>query len=157
MHLYKCNKKILGVIMIVCCFGHRDAPIEMREKLKTALLGVMEEHGKITVYVGNHGGFDFSVVSVVRELQFLRYPVECYVVLSYVPTKINEFVYYRNHQTLVPEGIEIVHPKGAITYRNFWMIDKAEIVVGYVVKAGGGAANAIEYAKKKKKKIIYLS
>lgn len=79
-----------------------------------------------------------------------------FVVLSCVPIKIDEFSYYRHDKTLVPEGIELIYPKGRITYRNFWMVDNAELVIGYVVKSGGGAANAIKYAKKKNKRIVYL-
>ena len=156
LHLYKCNTKDLGIFMIVCCFGHRDAPLEMRDKLKEALLKIIEQYGEITIYVGNHGRFDFYVASVAKELKYLKFPIECYIVLSYVPTKIDQFSYYRNFPTLVPEGIELVHPKKAITYRNHWMIDEAKVVVVYTVHSSGGAFAAVNYAKKKNKKILYL-
>ncbi len=142
--------------MIVCCFGHRDAPLEIREKLKKALISIMEQHGKITIYVGNHGTFDFCVASVAKELQLLQFPIEYCIVLAYVPTKINEFAYYRNSQTLVPEGIEFAHPKQAITQRNRWMVHKAQIVIGYVISSSGGAASAIKYAKSQNKEILHL-
>ncbi len=143
--------------MIVCCFGHRDAPLEIREKLKKALISIMEQHGKITIYVGNHGTFDFCVASVARELQRLQFPIEYYIVLAYVPTKINEFAYYRNCQTLVPEGIEFAHPKQAITQRNHWMVDKAQMIIAYVINSRGGASATVKYAKKQNKKIVYLA
>ena len=142
--------------MIVSCFGHRNVPLEISEKLKTALIAIMKKYGSITIYVGNHGSFDFCVASVAQELKRLRYPVEYYIVLAYVPTKISEFAYYRNCQTLVPEGIELAHPKQAITKRNYWMVDKAQIVIAYTTKSSGGAVTAVKYAIKRNKEILYL-
>lgn len=142
--------------MVISCFGHRNTPLEVRGKLKNTFIEFMEQNGDILVYVGNHGRFDFLVVSVVRELKELAYPIECCVVLAYVPEKSHDFSYFLKGDTLVPEGIELTHPKGAILFRNRWMVDHSQTVIAYVVKDCGGAAKAVKYAKKQRREIVYL-
>ena len=55
---------------------------------------------------------------------------------------------------ILPEGIERVHPRYAIVWRNNWMIDKSDYVIAYVTHPTGGAYKAVERAKKKGKEVI---
>lgn len=49
------------------------------------------------------------------------------------------------------------HPKGAITKRNRWMVEQADLLVCYVEQDEGGAYAALKYAKKLGKKTINLA
>ncbi len=51
--------------------------------------------------------------------------------------------------------IEAVPKKFAIVKRNEYMVDKSD-AVAYVKKSWGGATITLEYAQKKKKKIIMI-
>ena len=42
----------------------------------------------------------------------------------------------------------------AISYRNRWMVESADVVVAYVLHDWGGAAKTLRYAKQKKKQIV---
>ena len=65
------------------------------------------------------------------------------VVLVYMPGKKTECDDYSD--TMLPEGIEFVHPHYAISWRNNWMLKQSDYVVTYITHSYGGAA---QYAKK---------
>ncbi len=48
-----------------------------------------------------------------------------------------------------PEELYGVHPKRAITMRNQWMVDHSDLLLCYVTRTTGGAANTVKYAAKK--------
>jgi len=50
-----------------------------------------------------------------------------------------------------------VHPKAAITVRNKWMVDIADLIVVYVEFDYGGAYNAMQYAKRACKTVVNLA
>ena len=58
--------------------------------------------------------------------------------------------------TILPEGIETVPPRFAISYRNKWMIEQSDYVITYVIHSWGGAAQFKELAEKKGKTVIEL-
>jgi uncharacterized phage-like protein YoqJ len=53
--------------------------------------------------------------------------------------------------------LENVIPRFAISKRNEWMIDKADLIIAFVNHEYGGAQKTLKYAQRKKKRIIYLS
>ena len=142
--------------MLSCTFfGHRDCP----ENIKPLLLAVLENLivvCKVDVfYVGHQGRFDACVRSVLRQLAD-KYPHICYaVVLSYFSEKMNENLDYTD--TMIPEGIENIHPKYAITWRNNWMLKKSDYVVTYIDHHWGGAAQFAKKAEKQGKTVVNLS
>jgi len=56
--------------------------------------------------------------------------------------------------TLLPEGIEHVHPRFAISWRNKWMIRQSDYVVTYITHSTGGAAQFAKMAEKQGKIVI---
>ena len=106
-------------------------------------------------YVGNQGQFDSLVQSVLQDLQ-KEYPQFRYaVVLAYMPSKKFEYADYPD--TMLPEGIESVHPRYAISWRNNWMLQQSDYVVTYVAHSWGGAAQYAEKAKRSGKVVINLN
>ena len=59
-------------------------------------------------------------------------------------------------ETMLPEGIESVHPRYAISWRNKWMLNESDMVICYIIHSWGGAARYVEMARKKHKTIIEL-
>ena len=140
--------------MTVTFFGHKDTPKEIEPTLRTTLVDLIENHGATEFYVGNNGNFD---TMVRRQLENLSqtYPITYNVVLAYLPTKKSEYDDYTN--TIIPEGIETVPKRFAISYRNKWMIQQSDMVVTYVTHSFGGAAQFKEIAVKQGKTVIELS
>ena len=88
--------------------------------------------------------------SVLRE-QKKRYPqIELILVLAYLNTGRNTSGY---DGTVYPP-LETVPRRFAISHRNRWMVESADVVVAYVLRDWGGAAATLRCAKQKKKQII---
>lgn len=133
-------------------FGHRNCPDAIRTKLREVLVELIVNNGVETFYVGNHGRFDAIVRSVLRELKE-EYPWMNYaVVLAYMPCKQHE----DDLDTMLPEGIEFVHPRYAISWRNSWMLQQSDYVVTYITHSWGGAAKFADKARKQGKRVINI-
>lgn len=76
------------------------------------------------------------------------------MVLAYLPRPDGEHQDYAD--TLFPEGIEMVPRRYAISWRNRWMLRRADYVVTYVTHGWGGAAQFAELAKKQGKMVCNL-
>ena len=139
--------------MTVCTFfGHRDCPETIKPRLREVLTDLIVNQGVDTFYVGNQGRFDATVRSVLRELE-QEYPEIHYaVVLAYLPGKKKQYDDFSD--TMLPEGIETVHPRYAIEWRNRWMLKRADFVVTYITHPWGGAAKFAEKAKREGKTVV---
>ncbi len=126
-------------------FGHRECPDSIKIKLQEVLIDLITNNDVDMFYVGNHGRFDSIVRGVLRELK-TEYPQIRYaVVLAYMPGKQTEYDDYSD--TMLPEGIESVHPRYAISWRNNWMLQQSDYVVTYITHSWGGAAKYAARAK----------
>lgn len=74
--------------------------------------------------------------------------------LTYMPDKKTEYDDYSN--TMLPKGIESVHPHYAISWRNNWMLRQSDYVVIYITHTWGGAYQYARKAVRDKKKAINL-
>ena len=142
--------------MAICTFfGHRECPDSIKTKLREVLIDLITNHNVDSFYVGNQGRFDAIVRGVLQELK-KEYPQINYaVVLAYMPGKQTE--HNNNSDTMLPEGIESVHPRYAISWRNKWMIKQSDYVVTYITHFWGGAAQFAEMAKHLMKTVINLA
>ena len=142
--------------MAVCTFfGHRDCPNTIKPKLKVVLMDLITNHNVDMFYVGHQGQFDAIVRSTLQELK-KEYPQINYaVVLAYMPSKHTEYNDYSD--TMLPEGIESVHPRYAISWRNNWMLRQSDYVVTYISHSWGGAFQYFEKAQRMNKAVIALT
>ena len=136
-------------------FGHRECPDSVRIKLRKVLIDLITNYDVDMFYVGNQGQFDAIVRGVLQELK-KEYPKINYaVVLAYMPVQQTE--YDNCSDTMFPEGIESVHPRYAISWRNNWMLQQSDYVVTYVAHSWGGAAQYAAKAKRNGNIVINLS
>ena len=136
-------------------FGHRECPDSIKAQLRAALIDLVTNHDMDTFYVGNQGRFDAIVRSVLREMK-KEYPhINYAVVLAYMPGEHTEYDDYSD--TMLPEGIESVHPRYAISWRNNWMLQQSDYVVTYITHSWGGAAQYADKARRQKKTVINIS
>ena len=103
------------------------------------------------------GSFDSMVRSVLKELVSLYPHINYDVVLEHMPPKRDEFDTRDYSDTMLPEGIETVHPRFAISWCNKRMIKQSDYVVTYVTHSWGGAAQFAELAEKQKKTVINVT
>lgn len=144
--------------MATCTFfGHRDCPESIKVNLKQEIERLICDQEVDTFYVGTQGSFDRMAYSALKELRNKYSNIKVYRVLAYMPR--NDAVLRDNAEdedTILPEGIERVHPRYAIVLRNNWMIDHSEYVIAYITHPTGGAYQAVEKAKKKGRRVILI-
>ena len=136
----------------VTFFGHRDAPKRIEPILRLALVDLIEKKNSNLFYVGNQGNFDAMVRRQLEDLA-QTYPITYKIVLAYMPGKNDE----PDEHTVLPEGLETVPRRFAISRRNKWMLDQADTVVTYVTHPSSGAYKIKETAIEKGKTAIELS
>mgnify|MGYP002732418320 FL=1 len=142
--------------MPVCTFfGHRECPDSIKVKLREVLIDLIANNDVDMFYVGNQGRFDAIVRGVLRDLKNEYPQINYAVVLAYMPGKRTEYDDYSN--TILPEGIESVHPRYAISWRNNWMLQQSDYVVTYITHSWGGAAQYADKARRQKKTVINIS
>lgn len=134
--------------MVCCLFGHKNTPNSIYCKLEETIKYVIEHESVDYFLLGNNGYFDFMALHILRNIA-CEYPDVSYsVVLAYLPTTHKEDWPYSKRETVYPEGLETIHPKYAIAWRNNWMVDSSDIAISYVTHSWGGAAKYTELAKK---------
>lgn len=139
--------------MSVCTFfGHRDCPEGVRPQVKRTVEDLILHHGVDTFYVGDKGRFDAIVRGVLCELEREYSHIRYAVVLSSLPREQED-----TSDTILPEGIECIHPRYAINWRNDWMLKRSDFIVCYVTHSWGGAAKFAEKAQKAGKMVINLA
>lgn len=143
--------------MTCCFFGHKDTPLNICEKLEAAIEELITEDGANRFLLRNQGNFDMITFNILRKMKLKHPDISYCVVLAYMPTGKAAGCLYDYSETLLPEGIESVHPRFAISWRNKWMINESDTVVAYVTRTWGGAAKYVEIAAKKRKNIINLA
>lgn len=143
--------------MVTCCFfGHKDAPSSIYPKLEEVVEKLITENKVSSFLVGNQGHFDGMVLEVLRKAKNKHPHINYNVVLAYMPGEKEEWNPYNYGETMLPEGIEGIHPKYAISWRNKWMVNESDIVVAYITHSWGGAAKYVEMATKRGKNVINL-
>ncbi len=124
-----------------------------RERVRAWLVRVVRaliEEGADVFYLGGYGEFDRMAASVLGQLKD-QYPhIQRILVLAYLNRKQDLTGY---DDTTYPP-LESVPPRYAIVRRNRWMVETADLVIGYVTHDGGGAAGTLRYAGRKKKQIL---
>lgn len=137
-----------------CFFGHKDTPEDVKPALYTAIEELIAQRGVEVFYVGNQGAFDAYVRSALRQLQEKHPHIRYAVVLAYMPGQQNEYEDYSD--TMLAEGIEEVHPRYALDWRNRWMLRESQYIVCYIHHKWGGAAKYVQMALRQGKMVINL-
>ena len=140
------------MLITFCGHGAISEPESVREWLR----GVVREliaGGADVFYLGGYGAFDSMAASVIREQKKAHTNLEMVLVLPYLNSNMDTSGY---DYTVYPP-LETVPKRFAISKRNQWMVEQADVVVAYVTHGWGGAAQTLAYARRKKKKVVLFS
>ena len=149
------------LLVIISFFGHADFP--KSSEYRAQILAALEENIKgesAHMYLGGYGDFDAMAYECCKIYKNLH----CDTTLVYVTPYITEN-YQKNHlQYIRCDYDEIIYPsieekplRFAITYRNKWMVEQADLLICGVSHNWGGAYQAYTYAKRKRKRIINIT
>lgn len=146
----------------VCsCFGHRNGCQSAGEKLDKLDKLVEESYFEgYTVFMsGGMGKFDEKFESAVRKAKLRHKEIKLFLVVPYFSNKLNTNKDYLEEMydgVIVPDTVEGVFFKKAISVRNRWIVDNSDLIIAYVERDYGGAFEAVKYAKSKGKQIINI-
>lgn len=136
--------------MIVTFCGHSE--IAVTEPLKNWLRVTIDElieQGAEKFLLGGYGNFDDLAASAVWEAKKQHSDIKSVLVVPYLDKK----VYAKKYDYTTYPPLELVPRRFAISKRNDWMVDAADVVVANVNHDWGGAYTMLAYAIRKKKVI----
>ena len=111
------------------------------------------------MYLGGYGEFDTFAYVCCKKYKQAHPKVRLVFVTPYITVEYqrNTLEYQKNRydEILYPE-IENVPLRFAISYRNKWMVEKADYVVCAIEHEFGGAYKTYKYAKAKNKQVINI-
>jgi uncharacterized phage-like protein YoqJ len=127
--------------MIITFCGHKDV-YEKDGTLSAKLIKALEQlisEGADQFFLGGYGSFDTLAAKTVNELKKQHPEIHSTLVLPYLDRTFNKDMY--DDSTYPP--LEEVPRRYAISRRNEWMVDQADVVVAYVDHGWGGAAKTL--------------
>ena len=145
--------------MKVCCgFGHRTVLANIDDSLYAAVIKAADASFDI-FYTGALGEFDTRFSSAVRKAKIIYPQIKLVCVKPYFTSDLNtkkEYYCSLYDDIIIPPEIIGIHYKAAIKARNQWMVDHSNLIISYVIRNYGGAAQAVRYACNQGKQIINL-
>lgn len=135
-------------------FGHRKADYGgIENSLRNIIKKLVEEEGVLQFYLGMRGDFDAFCLKTVYQLKKEFPEIKITKVFAYMPARKEEnaLCFFDDSVYLLERTVP---PKYAILETNCTLIRKVDFIVSGVKYTFGGAAKAIDYAKKQKKTVI---
>ena len=144
----------------IAFIGHREIyeQYDLEDRLEQIITEYLCTKKYVELYVGRNGDFDISAASAIKRAQkAVGHHNSCLILLQPYPMK--DDIYYEKFYDEINYPIDrATHPKGAITKRNRWMADHADLLIAYVEQGRkGGALTTLKYAEKQGVKIINLA
>ena len=140
--------------MIVTFCGH--STFYKTAELEEQLLSILQSQVGNTpcdFFLGGYGSFDSFARECCRKYQSEHPNVNLVLVTPYI--EIDKFIQDLYDDSTYPP-LESVPRKFAISHRNKWMVENADLVIAYVNYSSGGAYTTYQHAKRKKKEIVNL-
>ena len=144
--------------MKICFFVHSNVDKDLVRNRLNICIGRFIGYEKISFYIGNHGNFDELALSCYLKVKE-NYNIDIFYFftsLAHINKLNNKSVLEKIN--LITFDLDNVFYKNKIYTCNKNIIDLCDIVICYVdcTKANSGAKKAVNYARKKGKKIINL-
>ena len=140
--------------MIITFCGHSD--FFESDKYKKLLIDILErEIGACyaEMYLGGYGGFDSFAYACCKEFKSQRPNVSLVFITPYLNV---DPILVQNYDSVIYPALEDKPKRYAISYRNKFMVEKADLIIAYINHDWGGAYKTYEYAMRKNKRIINL-
>ena len=141
----------------VALFGHRDFCQHKRldDSLYPLIKDLLRTKTFVEIYIGRDGEFDIYVASIIKRVQTAAGTEnsDLNLVLPYVRKDIEYYERYYDH-VIIPTS---AHPKIAITKRNEWVVEQADLVICYIERKKGGSYAAMRYAENMGKAVLNLA
>lgn len=137
--------------MVITFCGHSE--LYQQERIADRLDRIVESlisEGADEFLLGGYGQFDVLAAKTVAKAKKHHPHIESILVIPYLDRKYDMCLYDR---TLYP-CLEHIPLRYAISKRNKYMVETADVLVAFVTHDWGGAAKMLEYAMRTGKRII---
>ena len=145
--------------MIITFCGHSDymGNAEDEERLLALLESVIKGE-PVDFYLGGYGNFDEFALGCTKKYKRLHPNARLVLIIPYLYplSKERQDILSKSYDEILYPELENVLPRHAITYRNRYMVEQADIVVAYIVNRSSGAYQTYRHAVRKKKEIFYM-
>ena len=145
--------------MIITFIGHRSLYHSegLFNLLKATIINHIKNGEPISFYCGGYGEFDSLCARVGYEIKKTHPSCEVLLITPYLTRTYRQDITGVPYDSIIYPPLENVPPKFAISKRNEWMVNQADLIIAYVIHSYGGAYKSLEFAKRKHKKIINLA
>lgn len=145
--------------MVISFFGHKDYYYDDDVKAVAYSFVRKVAKGQVSFFVGCYGGFDKMSYDLARRY---KKEVDSTAKIVFVTPYLDEK--YLSYKTEIWDFDEVLYPplesvpkRLSILKRNEYVVEKSDYIVFYVDHNFGGASQALEFAKRKNKRIFNIS
>lgn len=140
--------------MVIVFCGHSNY-FQNKQDEETILNILKSEVGDADceIFLGGYGNFDDFAFRCVEKFKQSHPNAKSVLITSYLGKEKNAYE-KAGFDSIIYPSLEHVPPRYAISHRNKWMIEQADVVISYVSRQYGGAY-AMYLAEKRKAKKIY--
>jgi len=142
--------------MIITFCGHADFRGE--EEYEEKIISVLREKRADEVYLGGYGNFDSFAYRCALKYKKEEAPnLKLTLVTPYLDGNHKKGFLDGEYDEIIYPELENVPLKFAVSRRNEWMVENADVVVAFIERAFGGAYKTLSYAKKIKREVINIA
>ena len=147
--------------MIIAFCGHSTySETEEHEKKILNFLEKRVGNTPCDFFLGEYGSFDAFCYRIAKKFKALHHNsklmfITPYINDSFLKKHLSEKE--KRFDEIIYPNLENIPPRYAISKRNRWIVEKADIIVAYVHHKFGGAYSMYRYAEQKKKEIYDIT
>lgn len=144
--------------MIITFCGH--AKFQRTDEYEQKMLAFLAEkvgNKSADMYLGGYGDFDNFAYDCCKKYKETHPNISLIFITPYLTVEYQQkHLEYqkKRYDEIIYQAIEDKPLKFAITYRNKWMVEKADYIICGITHDWGGAYKTYQYAKRKKRHIF---
>lgn len=144
--------------MKISFFGHRKLNDlkEIKEKVTVILDEIIKNNTLVEFFCGSYGNFDSVCYSIAKNFKNKNQNIKITFVTPYIDDSYLRNINSNMYDEIVYPPIENSPKRLAIIKRNEWIINESDLIIFYVKNNFGGAYTALQYSKRKNKRIINI-
>ncbi len=147
-----------GFHMIIAFCGHSTYVRNFEDEKK--VLEILEHRIGDTpseFFLGEYGNFDHFAYICAKKYKETHPYVKLIFITPYLTEKsLIQWKKDRFDLVIYPE-LERIPPRYAISHRNRWIVEQADIIIAYIAHEYGGAYTMYRYAKRKGKEVYNIA
>ena len=144
--------------MIVTFCGHSQfVKTDERERQLLAFLEDTIGDTPTEFFLGGYGSFDAFAYSCCKKYQITHPNTSLVYITPYLSCKDSSKDQSTQYDVIIYPEIESIPLRYAISHRNRWMVEKADLVIAYINHKSGGAYQTYRHAISKNKVIFNIA